>query len=201
MNKIHHYFLTICLSAGSFLNAQEEPSDAWLGHWMDSIEYSQEPRSYPKAVETYTTAILALTPSQISAQLNLVNERAEIYFKMQDYQNAIKDFSFVINQPHANQEQKIAALWGRSKAYLASGKFQEFEKDSNQLQQLEDFITPIEETKEYAILKVSPYALQDAESQERLVNMLMKRKEIKSRRDITFTPSGLVIVRKAKQDK
>jgi len=200
MNKINPYFVAVCLTAGSFLNAQEEPSDAWLGHWIDSIEYSQEPRSYPKSVEAYTTAIRALTPSQISAQLNLINERAEIYFKMEDYQNAIKDFSFVINDPQANHDQKIAALWGGSKAYLASGKFQEFEKDSHELQRLEDFITPIEETKEYAILKVSPYALQDAESKERLVNMLMKRKEIKSRRDITFTPSGLVIVRKAKQE-
>lgn len=192
-------FLAMCLITKLLLNAKEpSASDDWVGYWINGIEYTKDQQSYPKAVETYTTAIQALTPNQVAVQLNLVNERGDIYFKMLDFNNAIKDFSLVLNHPQVSQEQKIEALWGRSKAYLASGKVKEFEQDSHQLEQLQSSITPLAETEEYTILKVDPYALRDTISKERFIKLLLMRKEIKSEKDVTFTPSGLVIVKKVK---
>ncbi len=185
-------FIISCL--GSFLHAQES-SDDWVGYWINGVEFTKDQNSYPKAIETYNTAIRTLTPHQISVQLNLINERGDLYFHMLDYKSAIQDYSFILNHPQANQEQKMQALWGRSKAYLATGKIQEFEKDSQQLEQLESFITPIAETKEYTIVKMNPYVLRDEQSHKRFIKLLMMRKEIKSEKDVTFTPSGFIIIK------
>lgn len=186
-----------CLLVALQMNAQEEPIDAWLGHWINGVEYAKDPETYPKAIETYSTAIQGLSPNQINVLLNLVNEKGNIFIKMQDYKSAINDFSFVLNHPQASQEQKIEALWGRSKAYLASGKIDDYEKDYQRLQRLESYATPLEETKNYAILKMSPYFFNDPKSEERFIQMLIKNKKIKNKKDVTFTPSGVVIIQKA----
>ena len=89
---------------------------------------------------------------------------------MQDFSHAIKDFAFVLNHPQANQAQIIEALWGRSKAYLGSGKVKEFEEDSNRLELLQFLFDPILETKDYIILKVSPSLLQDTKKKRGLSN-------------------------------
>lgn len=197
MKTFNYLFLSLCLLAVTILKAQEA-SDDWVGHWMNGIELSREENNYPKAIETYTTAIQATTPNQMAVQLNLINERGNLYFQMLDFTNAIKDFSYVIHQPRASRAQMIEALWGRSKAYLASGKIQEFEKDSRQLEALQPFFEPVAETQDYAILKVDPKLIRNAKSEESFIKMLLMRKEIKSEKDVTFTPSGLIIVKKAK---
>lgn len=187
--------LAVSLMTGPFL-CGEEISDEWVGHWINGIEFSKDQNNYPKAIDTYNTAIQKLAPDHIGMQLNLAIERGYVYYQMLDYPNAIKDFSFVINHPKAGEEQKIEALWGRSKAYLASGKIDEFEKDSHELEGLQFFFHPIAETKEYAILKVNPSLMKDVKAEERFVKILLMRKEIKSEKDVTFTPSGLIIVKK-----
>lgn len=94
-------------------------------------------------------------------------------------------------------EQKIEALWRRGPAYLATGKIREFQHDCDQLKELQASIaTVIEENKNYAIFKLTPYMLRDAKCQDRFVNILMIRKEIQSEKDVTFTSSGLVFVKK-----
>ena len=198
MKRMNALILAILLTTGFFLNGQEESSDAWVGHWINGVELTKDQRNYPKAIENYTVAIQALSPNQIVVWLNLINERGNVYFKMQDFSHAIKDFSFVLNHPQANQAQIIEALWGRSEAYLGSGKVKEFEEDSNRLELLQFLFDPILETKDYIILKVSPSLLQDTKKEERVVKLLLIRKEIKSEKDVTFTPSGLVIIKKAK---
>lgn len=128
--------------------------------------------------------------------LNLTNEKGNLYLKMLDFRNALKDFSFVLNHPHVNGEQKIEALWNRSKAYLATGKIRDFQHDCNQSEQLEASVISIEDNKDYAIFKIASYMLRDPSTQDKFITLLKIRREIQSEKDVTFTPSGLVIVRK-----
>lgn len=196
MKQINFLFLAICLIAEVFLCAQDQTSNSWLEDWVNAIELSKDYHTCPRAIENYTSAIQALNPSQAVFLLNLMNERGNLYFKTMEFSNAIKDFSFVLNHSQVNQEQKIEALWGRSKAYLASGKVREFQEDCKQLEQLEASFTPIEDNKDYAIFKLPLYMLREDKGRERFVRVLMIQKEIKSEKDAIFTPSGLVIVKK-----
>lgn len=164
MRKMGGLLAALNLMAAS-LNG-EEVSDEWVNHWINGVEFSKDQNNYPKAIETYTTAIQKLSSDQIAVQLNLVLERGSLYFQTLDYSNAIKDFSIVLNNSQANQEQKIEALWGRSKAYLASGKVTEYEKDSHELEEMQFFFNPIADTKQYAILKVNPALIRDAKEKK-----------------------------------
>lgn len=196
MKTVSRLILAVSLMTGPVLSG-EEISEEWVGHWINGVEFSKDQNNYPKAIDTYNTAIQKLAPDQAAMQLNLAIERGYVFYQMLDYPSAIKDFSFVINHSKVSEEQKIEALWGRSKAYLASGKIHEFEKDSHELDGLQFFFHPIAETKEYAILKVNPSLMKDAKAEERFVKILLLRKEIKSDKDVTFTPSGLIIVKKS----
>lgn len=188
----------MCLIAQCFLSSQEQSFDNCLESWISAIESSKDHQSYPKAIEYYTSAIQSLDLNQPVVLLNLTHERGNVYLKMLDFNNAIQDFSFILNHPQVSREQKIEALWGRNKAYLAIGKIREFQEDCNQLDKLESSVTMIEDNKNYAIVKLAPYMIQDAKGQERFINLLMMRKEIKSQNDVTFTPSGLVVIKKNK---
>lgn len=198
MKQISFLFLVVCLMAECLLNAQDQSSNGWLESWVSAIELSKDRHNYPQAIENYTSAIQTLNPNQAVVLLNLANERGHLYLKMLDSNNAIKDFSFVLNHPQVNREQKVDALWGRGKANLLAGKIREFQEDCSQLEQLEASVTSIEDNKDYAIYKLAPHMLREAKSQENFINLLMMREEIKSEKEVTFTPFGLVIIKKAK---
>jgi tetratricopeptide (TPR) repeat protein len=198
MRKLSGFFLVISLMVSFMVIAEEKSSDAWLGYWMEAIELAKDRSSYLKAIESYTKAIQAIAPEQVEIQLNLINERGSIYFKMLDFSLANEDYSFVLNHPKVNQEQKIEALYGRAKTNLARGKVQEFEADNNLLDQLEPFVTYLFDNKDYIVLKAGPYVLQNSQSSERLVKVLLMRKEVDSEKGVTFTSSGLIILKKSK---
>lgn len=178
----------------SLLKAQD--SNRWLQNWVNAIELSKERENYPKAIENYKSAIQSLSLNQPVILLNLMNERGNLYLKQGDFNDAIKDFSFILNHPQVNREQKIEALWKRSMAYVASGKIKEFQEDANQLEKLEPAVTPLEDNKNYIIYKLAPRMLQDTNSREKFIDMLISRKEIKSENEVTFASSGIVIIRK-----
>lgn len=177
----------------------QDSSEDWVGHWINGLELAKDQKSYPKATELYSTAINALGTDQTLVQFNLILERGELYYQMLDYPNAIKDFSSVIQNPKVQQDQLIEALWGRSKAYLASGQVKNYEKDAAQLAGFEFLFEPVAETKEYTVLKVNSERLHDPKTRELFIKLLMKRKQIVSEKDVTFTPSGWIIIKKAKQ--
>ena len=196
MRKTIFLFLAICLLTECFSVAQESSSDNWLENWINAVELAKDRQNYPKAIENYTASIQTLDPNPSAILFILLNERGNLYLKSLDFDHAIKDFYFVLNHSESNREQKIEALWGRSKAHIGMGKIREFQNDCEQLEQLEAFATTIEENKNFAIFKLASYILRDPKSQEIFSNLLLAQKEIQTKKDVTFTPSGLVIIRK-----
>ena len=194
MKQFYFLLLTMFVLTTSLLKAQN--SDRWLENWVNAIDLSKDRTNYPKAIENYSSAIQTFSLNQPIVLLNLMNERGNLYLKMGDFNNAIKDFSFVLNHPQANREQKIEALWKRSIAYVASGNIKEFQEDTNQLEKLEPAVTPIEDNKNYTIYKLAPRMLQDPNSREKFIDMLILRKEIKSDKEVSFASSGLAIIKK-----
>lgn len=110
-----------------------EQQDDWTSHWFLGAQFAKE-REFRKSIDEYTKAINLLQPSVIPNHLYLYNERGDIYFKNQDFQNSIQDFNFVLNTPNIDQEDKANALWGRSRAFLALGGLKDFENDVNNLE-------------------------------------------------------------------
>ena len=197
MKKICFLFLSICLMTNCFLIAHDQSDNSWLEDWISAIELSKDNNTHSKAIEKYTLAIKAVNPNQVVVLLDLMNERGSIYLKMLEFKKAVEDFTFVINHPQANLEQKIEALSKRSHAYLVEGKIKEFYENRDQLEQLQPFETLIEDNKDYAIFKHAA-RMQNAKNQELFVIMKLELKEIDSEKDVIFTPSGLTIVKKRK---
>lgn len=194
MNKII-FFFTIHLLLGSAIYADQSSND-WIRCWITAIELSQKSSQSLEAVEAYTAAIKKQNPELVSKHLYLYIERAKVFLKTKQFENAIKDFSFVLNQPTASREEILDALWGRGQSYLAIGNNQEFEKDRKHLDEIEPFITLLEENSNYLILKLGSHVWRDTQSQERLVKVLLMQKKIKSQNDVLFTPSGIAIAHK-----
>jgi tetratricopeptide (TPR) repeat protein len=195
MNKNFFFSLSVALWLGSA--AWAAASQDWIQCWMTGVELSKNQNDYPEALKAYTAAIKA-DPSQISNHLYLYNERGKLCLKMQEFNQAIQDFSFVLGHNGANREEMLDALWGRGQAYLAMGKTEEFEKDRKQLDALEPFVTTLEDNPDYLIVKMGSHVWRDPQSRERFVKILLTQKKIRTKQDVTFTPSGLAIIKKAK---
>lgn len=174
--------------------AASSPNE-WVACWISAIELSKNRNDYPDSEKAYSAAIAAQNQTQVP-HLYLYNERAKLLLKMKKYEQAIADFSFVINHKEASKEDLLDALWGRGQTYLALGKTEEFEGDRKRLETLEPFVTTLEENRDYLILKLGNHVSREAQSQERLIRVLLMRKKIQSKNDVTFTPSGLAIVKK-----
>ena len=194
MKKVGFLFLSLLLWVQSPIEAASS-SIYWIDCWRSGIEFSKKRNEYPEALKAYTAAINNQESSQVS-HFFLYLERGKLCLKMQEWEQAIQDFSFILSQQKASREEVMDALWGRGQAYLARGRKGEFEADRKRLEELEPFITPLEDNEGYLILKMGSHVARDMESQERLVNVLIMQKKIKSKQDLTFTPSGLVIVKK-----
>lgn len=178
--------------------AQASSSQDWIECWMTGVDLSKNHKQYSEALKAYTAAIKAQDSSQNLIYLYLYNERGQLCLKMKEFNQAIQDFSFVLNHSEANKEEIIDALWGRGQAYLALNKIEEFEKDRKQLDTLEPFLTTVEEYPDYLILKLGDHVWRDPQSQERLIKVMLMQKKIKTKQDVILTPSGLAIVKKAK---
>lgn len=196
MKKKSAFILFVVLCCSPLVDAASS-STYWVNCWMTGVELSKNRHEYPEAIKAYTAAIKNQPSDQISQHLYLYNERGRLYLKMDEHQKAIQDFSFVLDHPNVNKEEMLDALWGRGQAYLASGKAQEFETDRKRLDEIEPFVRPLEDNQDYLILKMGNHVARDPQSQERFVKVLLIQKKIKSKQDVTFTPSGLAIVRKA----
>lgn len=196
MNRFLFLPITFTLLLGSFAYARQSSND-WILCWMTAVELSKNPQEYSEAIEAYTAAIKSQDPNFVSKHLYLYNERAQLYLKTKDFNNAVKDFSFVLNQSEASKEEILDALWGRGQSYLASGKQQEFESDRKRLNELEPFTILLEENSNYILFKLGNHVCRDPQSHERLVKVLLMQKKIKFQQDVMFTPSGIAIVRKA----
>ena len=190
--------LSVILNIGTVLTAQESlsQSDIWIDNWIEGITYSKESKNYPKAIEAYSKTIRDLKQNNEFLKIELEIERGNLYFKGFDFDKAIKDFSSVIENNQATKSQRVAALWGRSMSYLASGKIQEFTKDADFREGLQPFITTIQETKKYSVVKFDPYFLHDTVRQKRLVGVLLMLKKINSQNDVIFAENGLAIIKK-----
>lgn len=92
MKQLSYLFLAIYLMAECFLNAQDQFPDSWLEDWVSAIELSQDSHTCSKAIEKYTSSIQTLNPNQVVILLNLVTERGNLYLKMLEFDNALKDF-------------------------------------------------------------------------------------------------------------
>lgn len=173
-------------------------SSHWIDCWRSAVELSKNRNDYSEALNAYTAAIKAQENSEAGEHLYLYIERAKLCLKMKEWNRAIQDFSLILHDKNSTQEEIIDALWGRGQAYLASGKTEAFESDRKRLEALEPFVKSLDDSQEYQILKMGNHVSREPHSQERLLNVLIKQKKIKNKEDVTFTPSGLVIVRKAK---
>lgn len=192
--------LCICiftLNVESLPLRAEELQDGWVGDWLQAMEFSKEQEKYGKSIAAYTAAIdrLQLLKHK-QLQLEIINERGNLLFKMLNFSDAINDFSYVLEHSLTNQEQRIEALWGRSKAYLGSGLFQKFQEDMKRLDQLQDFIQTVVDTANYSIIKVNPFVFRESTGRERFIKLLLMRNEISSDKDVFFTHTGLVIIKK-----
>lgn len=196
MNRF--FFLSLTLTVLLVSTVYPNPSsNDWIQCWMTAVELSKNSKKHLEAIEAYTAAIKAQDPNSISKHLFLYNERAKLHLKTKNFENAIKDFSIVLNQTDASDEEILDALWGRGQSYLASGKHQEFESDRKRLDALEPFTKLIEENQDYIILKLGSHVWRDTQSHERFVKVLLMQKKIKSQQDVMFTPSGIAIVKKS----
>lgn len=195
MKHIRFLFLALYLMVDYFLNAEDHTFDDYHEYWRSAVESSKDFGGLQKAIENYTSAIQMMKSDQSSVLLNLVIERGNIYLKSLDYNNALKDFTFALDHPAINRDQKIAALWRRNITLLPLGKIREYVEGCDQLELLEPSVTTIEENGDYAIYKLGSYMREDPKGQELFIKLLMARKDIKSEKDATFTPSGLVIVK------
>jgi hypothetical protein len=173
-----------------------ENKDQWVDEWIKGIEFAKDYKTLPKALEAYGSVIEELQQLKLKEiQLNIINERGELYFKACDFIGAVNDFSYIIEHPLRTKQQLYKALWGRSKALLAAGKFEEFEKDVISLDGEDNFFVIMNDTPNYSIVRLNLPAQEEGKN-EKFINFLKIKQEIPLEKEVVFSPSGLVIIKK-----
>lgn len=172
--------------------------ETWIGHWLKATQYAKD-CEFIKSIDEYTMAIDSLPKQNSSHNLHLYLERGNIFFTMQDFERALKDFTFVLQHKEASNDERADALWGHSRVNLAMGNFKNFEIDVKNLEEIEPiFIVNYEECQDYVVFQMAPRFRRDKNMENIFIKTLMTTNSIDSEKDVVFTSSGIGIIKKSK---
>lgn len=191
---MNRFVILFALTFNFFIHADDE----WMKHWAAGLEQTRYV-NYPKAIDEYSLALHSLGSYEINKHLYLYLERGSLYNKGSNFDQAIQDFTTVINNKEAKSEEIETALWGRTHAYLASGKTQDFLQDCKRLEQIQAYnIQPEQENQQYFIFKLGTHLQKEKKTRDALVKALLLRGSIVNENDVLFGSSGMAMVKKAK---
>jgi tetratricopeptide (TPR) repeat protein len=170
----------------------------YVEHWLSGVQHAQK-HELVKSIDEYSQAINLLNSDKIFENLNLYLERGNVYLENLEYDNAIRDFTFVINSQNVSENYKADALIGRSKAYLLRGKLADFENDVSIAGKIEPmFAVSAKDYEDYIVFQMSPRLRRTKSMEKVLIQMLKINNYIDSENDVAFSSSGIAIIKKSK---
>lgn len=193
--------LALLVSTTSF--SCEKEMD-WLDHYV-LAERAVNLKDGNTAIEEFTRAI-ELNPEKIFLYL----QRGQIFEKKHDWENAIHDFTYVIENPNTHVSIILPALYSRARCYLHLDGINNylndrtestrFEKDFKLAKSLDTSVVHTEENDNYSIdFNVSESDINNPEYRKQYAKMMVQLGYCNSEKDVMFFDNWVTITKLKKQ--
>ena len=194
MNKhIFLFFLVVMCQ----LSAQEDLQTGWFDRWLSGMTHFGS-ENYDEAIKDYSQAInLRESEGKLKdADLYLYNDRGQAYLLCQRFDEAVYDFTKVLDVPEVPVEQKIRALWGRATCYATMDEYDEFNSDYENLKITDPNYPKVEFTKEYVIFRNFDGSRFSDHAKDRFRCSMIHMDICKAKEDVVFTRTGVCLVKR-----
>lgn len=193
--------LALLLSAVSF--SCEKEID-WLDHYV-LAEQAVNRKDGNSAIEEFTRAI-ELNPEKIFLYL----QRGQIYEKKHEWKNAIRDFTYVIENPNTHVSIILPALYSRARCYLHLDGIDNylndrtestrFERDFKLAKSLDTSLVHTEENENYSIdLNIPESDINNPEYRKQYAKMMVQLGYCNSEKDVMFFDNWVAVTKLKKQ--
>ncbi len=194
--------LSILLNISGF--ASEEKRD-WIDHYV-LAEQAVNRKDGSTAIEEFSKAI-ELSPEKIFLYL----QRGQIFEKKHQWENAIQDFTSVIENPNTHVSLLLPALYSRAQCYLRLDGMDNyladrtgstrFEKDYKLAQSLDTSLMHTEKNENYSIeFNIPEGDLHHLEYRKQYAEMMVEIDFCDSEEDVMFFDNGVVITKLKKKE-
>lgn len=190
-----HFFLYFLIISPLCLFGQEQTQ--WAERWVEGLGHYQK-KEFNQAVEKYTSALNSVDIIDIHPYIRY--DRARAYHFSGQQKKAIEDFTYVIGHSKPTSRRFQAALVGRSVAYAMSGDMEKSKADSDRVEKVLSGPFASTDNSGYRIMDIGPAIGLDDLAKKAYINSLIFTGLCESEKDVIFSPSGVVLVKRRNAD-
>lgn len=189
----------------NFSGFASENDKTWIDHYVIA-EGAVNRKDGDTAIKEFSKAI-ELSPEKIFLYL----QRGQIFEKKHQWEQAIQDFTYVIESPNTHVSIMLPALYSRARCYLFIDGIDQyladktsstrFEKDYKLAKSLDTSLVHTEENENYHIdFNVAEADIHNPEYRDQYAKMMVQLGYCNSEKDVMFFDNGVTIT-KLKADK
>lgn len=167
-----------------------EDCNSWLDNFILAEEFNNQ-GNLESAVNQLDLAI-----DLAKDQIFLFVKRGKALEKMKKYDEAFRDFNYVINQEFVDIQELVPALWGRARLFLRNGKIDNALQDYEKVKVLDPDFPKIESNKHVLVWRnINPLYLTESFKEE-FTNSMIQTGICQCSEDVSFNERGVCIIKK-----